>query len=112
VIGRRQWIQTPQLEWRAQPYGSGLAFRTRSWFAWRRYARTVRLLGERREGGRRLAVLALMDEGTPVWFRLTVDVDNGRVLDERMIARARFLRTRFVDFGTRFEIAPPAGVPR
>ena len=112
VIGRRQWIFTPDAGWRVQPYGSGIAFRTRSWFAWRRYARMVRVLGERREGGRRVMELALMDETTPVWFRLTVDVDNGRVLDERMIARARFLRTRFVDFERSFAIEPPTGVPR
>jgi uncharacterized membrane protein len=112
VIGRRQWIRTPQLGWRSQRYGSGLPFRTRSWFAWRRYARAVRLLEVRRENGRRVAELALMDESTPVWFRLTVDLHNGRVLDERMIARARFLNTRFVDFGRSFAIEPPAGVPR
>ena len=110
VIGARQWIRTPDTPWRAGPYGSGLAFRTRSWFAWRRYARTVRLLGERSAGGRRLAELALMDEGTPVWFRLTVDTRTHRVLRERMIARARFMRTRFVDFDRRFEIEPPEGV--
>jgi len=110
IVGERQWIRTPETPWNAGDYGSGLAFRTRSWFAWRRYARTVRLLGERTEGGRRLAELALMDEGTPVWFRLTVDTGTHRVLGERMIARARFLRTRFVDFDRAFEIEPPAGV--
>ena len=33
-----------------------------------------------------------MDEGTPVWFRLTVDTATHRVLGERMTARARFVR--------------------
>ena len=107
VIGRRQWIRQPGIGWREQPYGSGLAFKTRSWFAWSRYAREVRLLGERREGGRRVAVLALMDEGTPVWFRLTVDLATHRVVAERMAARARFIDTRFVDFGERFRIEAP-----
>ena len=76
VIGKRQWIRARGGPWRAGQYGSGLAFRTRSWFAWGRYARTVRLLSER--GG--TAELALMDEGTPVWFRLTVDTRTHRVL--------------------------------
>ena len=107
VIGRRQWIRQPGIGWREQPYGSGLAFKTRTWFAWSRYAREVRLLGERREGGRRVAVLALMDEGTPVWFRLTVDLATHRVVAERMAARARFIDTRFVDFGERFRIEAP-----
>ena len=48
-----------------------------------------------------------MDEGTPVWFRLTVDTATHRVLAERMTARARFSRTRFADFGTRFTIEAP-----
>ena len=46
VIGRRQWIRQPGIGWREQPYGEGLAFKTRSWFAWSRYAREVRLLSE------------------------------------------------------------------
>jgi hypothetical protein len=107
VVGRRQWIRQPGLGWRVQPYGSGLSFKTRSWFAWSRYAREVRLLGERRAGGRRVAELALMDEGTPVWFRLTVDLATHRVVAERMTARARFIDTRFVDFGRRFRIEAP-----
>ena len=44
-------------------------------------------------------MLALTDEGTPVWFRLTVDLATHRVVAEQMIARARFLDTRFTDFG-------------
>jgi copper transport protein len=103
VIGRRQWVRQPGLGWREGPYGSGLAFKTRAWFAWSRYAREVRLLSER--GNR--AVLALADEGTPVWFRLTVDLRTHRVVTERMIARARFLDTRFTDFGESFEIEAP-----
>jgi len=103
VIGRRQWIRQPGLSWNEGDYGSGLAFKTRSWFAWSRYAREVRLLGER--DGR--AVIALMDEGTPVWFRLTVDLATDRVVAEQMIARARFLDTRLTDFGRRFRIEAP-----
>ena len=53
------------------------------------------------------AELALMDEGTPVWFRLTVDLATHRVVAEHMTARARFIDTRFVDFGKRFRIEAP-----
>ncbi len=103
VIGPRQWIRVPGQPWRAGQYGSGLSFKTRSWFAWTRYARTVRLLRQRGDA----AELALMDEGTPVWFRLTVDTRTHRVLAEKMTARARFGRTRFLDFGRRFDIEAP-----
>ena len=53
------------------------------------------------------AVLALTDVGTPVWFRLTIELATHRVLVEQMTARARFVHTRFVDFGKRFEIEAP-----
>jgi hypothetical protein len=103
VIGKREWIRSPGSPWREGEYGSGLAFRTRSWFAWRRYARTVRLLRE--HAG--TAEIALFDEGTPVWFTLTVDLSTHRVTAERMTARARFSSTRFTGFGTRFPIEAP-----
>jgi copper transport protein len=106
VVGKRQWTKAPGLPgWRADEYGSGLRFKTRSWFSWGPYARSVRLLSE--HGGR--AVIALADEGTPAWFRLTVDTATGHVLQERMIAQARYGRTRFVDFGRRYDIQPPVG---
>ena len=111
VIGRRQWIRTPGRPWREGQYGSGLAFKTRSWFAWRRYARDGAAAGRARAAG--AAELALMDEGTPVWFRLTMDLATHRVLREQMIARARFADTRFIDFGSRFAIeAPEDGLTR
>ncbi len=103
VIGRRRWLTQPGLGWRGGEYAGGLAFKTRTWFAWSRYAREVRLLSER-DGH---AVVALMDEGTPVWFRLTIELATHRVLAEQMTARARFMNTRFVDFGKRFEIEAP-----
>jgi hypothetical protein len=103
VVGKREWIRSPGSPWREDEYGSGLAFTTRSWFAWNRYARTVRLLRERAG----TAEIGLFDEGTPVWFRLTVDLSTDRVTAERMIAPARFSTTRFTDFGKRFRIEPP-----
>ena len=103
VIGKRQWMTEPGSPWREGDYGSGLSFKTRTWFTWQQYARTVRLLGEH-DG---VAEIALFDEGTPVWFTLTVDLSTHRVTAERMTARARFSDTRFVDFGKRFPIEAP-----
>jgi putative copper export protein len=108
VIGDRQWLRTADLPWRESEYGSGVPFRTRAWFRWRTYARAVRLLSEGERDGRRVAELALMDEGTPVWFRLTVDVATGRVVSEDMTARAHFMRTRYADFDQPAAIEPPS----
>lgn len=95
TAGTRQFTRIGSERWRAGSYGSGLRFRTRTWFRFTTYARSVRLLGVRRVGGRRGAELALMDEGTPVWMRLTVDLATGRVLTLRMATKAHFMRSRF-----------------
>jgi putative copper export protein len=109
IVGRRQWLRAPGSAWERGRYGSGLAFTTRSWFRWTPYARAVRLLGVRLERGRRVAELALMDGGTPVWFRLTVDLATRRVLTERMAARAHFMRSAYTRFNRPVRIEPPGG---
>ncbi len=49
-----------------------------------------------------------MDEGTPVWLRLTVDFATGRVLTLRMATKAHFMRSRF----GRFDRPTTIRVPR
>ncbi|MGI8622034.1 MAG: hypothetical protein ACR2NB_00795, partial [Solirubrobacteraceae bacterium] len=98
IVGRRRAFRASGGPWQAGDYSGALAFRTRTWFTWTTYARAVRLVGERREGGRRLADLALMDEATPVWIRLTVDLDSGRVVRERMTSNGHFLTARYSRF--------------
>jgi len=107
IAGKRQWSRVDGGPWRVNSYGGGLAFRTRTWFRWTTYGRAVRLLGVRRVGGRRLAELALMDEGTPVWFRLTVDLATGRVLAETTATKAHFNRARYDHFNRPTTIALP-----
>lgn len=111
-IGDRQWLRLPGQPWRRRDeLGGGLPFTTRSWFAWTPYAQTVRLIGVRRGGGRRVAELALMDPGTPVWIRLWVDRESGRVLLERLVARGQVVTRRFFGFNSPISILPPP-VPR
>jgi hypothetical protein len=104
-IDRTQWLLVPGLGWRRSPIPGGVPFRTRAWFRWAPYARPVRVLARR--GGR--VELALADPATPVWIRLTVDRRTGRVLRERLVARARFIDRRFHGFDRRLRIAPPRG---
>lgn len=108
VIGRRQWTRVESSSWDPSKYGGGLPFATRRWFRWTVYGRAVRLLGTTREGGRRIAQLALYDEGTPVWIRLGVDLRSRRVVGERMIARAHYMRTRYLAFNRPARIRAPA----
>jgi copper transport protein len=109
VLGDRQWTRAPGTVWRRGRYAGGLRFRTRSWFRWTTYARAVRLLDVRRYGGGPWAELALMDEGTPVWIRLKVDLATGRVAGQRMVAPAHFATSRYERFNRAVRIAPPEG---
>jgi copper transport protein len=107
TIGRRQWFRTADTPWIRRPYGSGLPFSVRRWFRWTPYATAVRLLDRRREAGRRVAELALMDPATPVWLRMIVDERTGRVVRERMITRAHFMVSRYYAFNRPLSIEVP-----
>src|SRR2546430_10354554 len=89
TVGARQFVRVPGAPWQVSPTAAAVPFRTASWFRFTPYATAVRLLAERPVGGRRLAELALMDPGTPVWTRLTVDEASGRVLRDRLVLPAR-----------------------
>ncbi|MGH2799906.1 MAG: hypothetical protein ACRDM0_20075, partial [Thermoleophilaceae bacterium] len=108
VIGKRDWVRSggPRFERRAFG-GGGPGFRTRSWFRWTSYARFVALLEGETAHGRRLLRIALMDEATPVWYRLTVDRATMRVLGARMIAEGHFMTQRLYDFNRPLAIEPP-----
>jgi len=107
ISGKRRWIRTKDTPWQRGSFGSGLAFRTRTWFRWTTYGRSVRLLGVRRRNSRRIAELALMDEGTPVWVRLRVDLASGRVVGVRMATKGHFTSTLFRHFNRPTTIALP-----
>jgi hypothetical protein len=107
-IGPREWLRPPGAPWRRNDAPAGVPFTTRGWFRWTPYARSVALLAE--TGGR--AELALMDPGTPLWTRLRLDVRSGRVLNERLVAPARFIARRWRDFDAPVAIEPPPGGAR
>lgn len=108
VIGERQWLRfKPEEPYQETPFGSGIPFSTKRWFRWESYAQTIRLLAVRETAGQRVAELALYDPGTPVWIRLTVELDRNRVLRELMTARAHFMVRRNSAFGQPVDIRPP-----
>lgn len=108
-IGKRTWSRTTDTPWFSRPDGSPLGFSVRRFFRWTPYARSARLLTRRKRAGRPIAELALMDQATPVWQRLTIDERSGRVLRERTITRAHFIRSRFEAFNDRLRVRPPDG---
>jgi copper transport protein len=108
VIGKWQWLRAREPAWRRTRYaGGGPGFRTRGWFRWTPYAQHVRLLGLSTDHGRRVAELALMDPGTPVWLRLTVDLATMRAVGERMIAQAHYMTRRYFAFNDPVRIRAP-----
>jgi len=108
-IGRRQWLRTAGEPFRQRPPGAA-PFRTREWFRWTPYARTVALLERRRERGGIIAEVALSDPATPVWSRLEIEEATGRVLRERLVAPARFVARRFEGFSAPVRIEAPREV--
>ena len=107
IAGERQWLRTRVTPWERKSYGSGIPFSLRRWFRWTTYARAVRLLDRRREGGRPVAELALMDPATPVWMRMVIDERTGRVLRERLVTKGHFSTSRYFGFGRRTRIEAP-----
>jgi copper transport protein len=107
MIGRSQWLRTPDLGWTRSPAPGGGAFTTRSWFRWTPYAQHVLLLGSTVTRGQPVTELALADVATPAWIRLKIDDRTGRVLSEYLVAPARFVTHRFHGFNAPLRITPP-----
>jgi hypothetical protein len=79
-------------------------------FPWVR-ARSARLLGSTRLGGRRVRVLAALlpqagPQEAPAWFLLYVARD-GLVLRSRMFTTAHFMTDTYRDFGSAAPVRPP-----
>jgi hypothetical protein len=112
TVGARQFVRVPGGTWQQSPTAAGVPFSTASWFRFTPYATAVRLLGEHTTGGRRIAELALMDPGTPVWTQLTVDERSGRVLRDALVLPARLVTHRNAGFDAPVSIAEPRGAVR
>lgn len=111
TIGGTQWERPdPTVPWQRGQFGGGLPFRTRSWFDWSTYARSVYLLGTRNEAGHHVAVVALMDPGTPVWWTLYIDAASHLVLRSRLVTNGHFMTQRFSGFDRPTRIEPPSSV--
>lgn len=107
VIGTTTWDRELDTGWRRSVDRGGLPFRTRTWFTWVTYAEAARLLVVRREHGRRVAILALMDPGTPAWTRVFIDLATMRVLHTRFVTSGHFMTQRFADYDKPMQIRPP-----
>ncbi len=107
-IGARQWLALPGQPFaRRDDLDAGVAFTTASWFSWTPYAESVQLLGQSGHGRRAVSELAVMDPGTPVWIRLSIEPATGRVLREQLVARSRRVTHRFFAFDAPVTIVPP-----
>jgi hypothetical protein len=67
-------------------------------------AQELRLL--RLDRRHRVTDLALMDPGTPVWLRLTLDLRTMRARRERMIAYAHHMTRRYLASNREANISP------
>ncbi|MGH2970175.1 MAG: copper resistance CopC/CopD family protein [Solirubrobacteraceae bacterium] len=107
VIGDRTWVRPISATgWQALSR-SEEEFRVRDAFRWTVFASTARLLDVRREGDRRVAEVALLDWGYPVWYRLTVDLKAGRVLRQSLVTPENRIEDRYFAFDRPLEIDTP-----
>jgi copper transport protein len=108
VIGARSWIRAESVS-RWQPLARAEeAFRLDDGFRWTVFASTARLLGVRAAGHRRLAELALLDWGYPVWYRVTVNLKSDRVIRQKLVTPENRIEDRYFAFGRPVEVEPPA----
>ncbi|UTI67109.1 CopD family protein [Paraconexibacter antarcticus] len=110
VIGGTQWIREPDFGYRRTQFGGGLPFRTHTWFTWSTFAQYTYLLREQREDGRPVAVVALMDPGTPAWWQLHIDLRTHRVLHDRLVTYSHFSTQQFSHANQPVSIDPPSSV--
>jgi copper transport protein len=103
VVGSREWVSQPGVHPVAQPYGDGLAFRTRGFFRWSPFAPVVRLL--RRD--RQTADLAFVDPSGPVWVRLRVRLRGYRVTRVWEVSPGEFLQDRIYAVNRPLQIRVP-----
>lgn len=109
VVGSDRWTRaTGASAWERGDYGGGLPFRTRSWFSWTPYARSIRLLTARSG----IATVALADPGTPAWWRLWVETRTGRVLRTRLTIPAHFMTQRFFAYNQPLDVTAPTRAHR
>ena len=112
IIGRRAWFRDARsLGWQEGSKGEE-AFRMSDGFRWMVFAETVRLLGGGTKDGRRVAYLALVDWGYPVFYRFTVDLDRGYVLDATLTTPENRIDESYSGFDAPLEIREPDAPPR
>jgi copper transport protein len=108
VIGARSWIRADSVTgWQALDRAEE-AFRLDDGFRWTVFASTARLLRVRTAGDRRLADLALLDWGYPVWYQVTVNLKTDRVTRQTLVTPENRIEDRYSAFDRPVEVEPPA----
>ena len=107
VIGGRTWIRpSAAVGWQALDPAEE-QFRVRDGFRWTVFASTARLLSVRNSGRRRLAELALADWGYPVWYRVRIDLDTGRVERQSLVTPENRIEDRYFAYDRPVRIMAP-----
>jgi hypothetical protein len=105
-IGETGWDRSSGGRWKRGSAGVD-GFQLWRFFRWTAYDHAVRWLGPAQQGRSPAVELAVYDPATPVWFRLRIERDSGRVLSERMIATGHFMDRRYFAFNRHLRIVPP-----
>ncbi|MGH6885452.1 MAG: hypothetical protein ACREGK_05205 [Geminicoccales bacterium] len=111
AIGKHSYSREPG-GWEKQGFGAGGGFKLDDITRWTLFARAVRWLGRGTEQGRPVVRVAVLDQDTPIWYRLAIERRSSVVLAERMIAPGHYMSRRYFAFNRPLEIEAPRSVLR
>jgi copper transport protein len=106
AVRKTSWESVHSAPYKRSPFGGpgpegGVQFA--QFFRWTIFGDSVRWLG----ANSRVIQIALFDQASPIWYRLTIDRATDRVLRERMIAQGHFMSRRWFAFNQPVQITPP-----
>lgn len=105
IIARRRWSKaSASAKWDG-PTVDSVRYRTKDSFDWVAHARFAWLLESPKSS--QVIRVALMNPTEPVWYELQVNRESKLVIREKMTSPGHFMKTRYFDFNSPIEIAPP-----
>jgi copper transport protein len=111
VVAGRQWLRADGAPWQRQPSTGTQAYLPHNRFRWTVFGASARILAIRGSDSRRIAELAFLDHGYPVWYRLRVELASGRALSATLTTPDNRIRDRYYAFNRPVSIRPPRAVP-
>lgn len=106
-IGDREWFRASGVPWEVRRATTPNQALPSNRFRWTTFEESARLLEMRHERARRIAELAFLDYGYPVWYRVTVDLASRRALSASLVTPDNRIEDHYFAFDEPVRIEPP-----